>query len=201
LRKPEGKTVMAARNPRGAARIESTGIGAPSEDRQTLDHLFSVTYEELRRLAASVRRSDPAATLNPTALVNEAWMKLAKSPEIATTSRLHFKRIAARAMRQLLIEAARRRKAGKRGGGAEITVTFDESYRKTPSCGDDLLALDTALDALEAMNPRQALMVESRFFGGLDIPETATLLNVSEATVLRDWRAAKAWLAHELRVA
>jgi RNA polymerase sigma factor (TIGR02999 family) len=176
-------------------------IGLPSGNRQALDHLFSVTYEELRRLAASVRRGDPAATLNPTALVNEAWMKLAKSPEIATTSRLHFKRIAARAMRQLLIEAARRRKAGKRGGGADITVTFGESYRKTPSCGDDLLALDTALDALEQMNPRQALMVESRFFGGLDIPETATLLNVSEATVIRDWRAAKAWLAHELRVA
>jgi RNA polymerase sigma factor (TIGR02999 family) len=201
LRKPEGKTVMAARNPRGTPRIESTGAGLSSENRQTLDHLFSVTYEELRRLAASVRRGDPAATLNPTALVNEAWMKLAKSPGIATTSRLHFKRIAARAMRQLLIEAARRRKAGKRGGGADITVTFSESYRKTPSCGDDLLALDTALDALEQMNPRQALMVESRFFGGLDIPETASLLNVSEATVLRDWRAAKAWLAHELRVA
>ena len=93
------------------------------------------------------------------------------------------------------------RRAGKRGGGAAITVTFDESYRKKPSCGDDLLALDTALDSLAQMNPRQALMVESRFFGGLDIPETAALLNVSEATVLRDWRAAKAWLAHELRVA
>ncbi len=192
---------MTARNLRGIPRNESAGIGVPSADRQTLDHLFSITYEELRRLAASVRRGDPGATLNPTALVNEAWIKLAKSPEIATTSRLHFKRIAARAMRQLLIEAARRRKAGKRGGGADITVTFAESYRKTPSCGDDLLALDTALDALEEMNPRQALMVEGRFFGGLDIPETATLLNVSEATVLRDWRAAKAWLAHELRVA
>ncbi|MGC1636923.1 MAG: ECF-type sigma factor, partial [Candidatus Acidiferrales bacterium] len=164
-------------------------------------HLFSVTYEELRRLASSVRRGDPSATLSPTALVNEAWIKLAKSPDIAATSRLHFKRIAARAMRQLLVEAARRRNSGKRGGGAEITVEFDDAVHKKPTGGEELLALNTALDSLERMNPRQAVMVESRFFGGLDVPETAALLNVSEATVLRDWRAAKAWLAHELRAA
>jgi RNA polymerase sigma factor (TIGR02999 family) len=163
--------------------------------------LFSATYEELRRLASSVRRGDPSATLNPTALVNEAWMKMAKSPEIEATSRLHFKRIAARAMRQILIEAARRRNAGKRGGGQDVTVSFDEALGKGPSCGEDLLRLDRALDELAVMNPRQAALVESRFFGGLDIPETATLLNVSEATILRDWRAAKAWLAHELREA
>jgi RNA polymerase sigma factor (TIGR02999 family) len=173
----------------------------PVEDRHALDHLFSATYEELRRLASSVRRGDPSATLNPTALVNEAWMKMAKSPEIAATSRLHFKRIAARAMRQILIEAARRRNAGKRGGGQNVTVSFDDSCQKAPSCGEDLLRLDRALDELARMNPRQATLVESRFFGGLDIPETAILLNVSEATVLRDWRAAKAWLAHELREA
>ena len=140
-----------------------------------------------------------SATLSPTALVNEAWIKLAKSPEIGATSRLHFKRIAARAMRQILVEAARHRRAEKRGGGAEITVCFDDAFQKKPSGGDAILALNTALDALAEMNPRQAVMVESRFFGGLDVPETAALLKVSEATVLRDWRAAKAWLAHELR--
>jgi len=168
-------------------------------DRQALDHLFSVTYEELRRLASSVRRGDPCATLSPTALVNEAWLKLAGSPQIAATSRLHFKRIAARAMRQLLVEAARRRGADKRNGGTEITVAFDESLRREPTGSRDLLALNSALDELARMNPRQALMVESRFFGGLDIPETASLLNISEATVQRDWRAARAWLARELR--
>ena len=168
-------------------------------DRQALDHLFSITYEELRRLASSVRRGDPCATLSPTALVNEAWLKLAGSPQIAATSRLHFKRIAARAMRQLLVEAARRRNADKRNGGTEITVTFDESLRREPTGSRDLLALNSALDELARMNPRQALMVESRFFGGLDIPETASLLNISEATVQRDWRAARAWLAQELR--
>src|ERR1700733_11514707 len=94
--------------------------------RAELDYLFSVTYEELRRLASTVRRGDPSATLNPTALVNEAWLKLASS-HLATTSKLHFKRIAARAMRQVLVEAARRRNADKRGGGGANFVTFDES--------------------------------------------------------------------------
>jgi len=168
-------------------------------ERRALDQLFSVTYEELRRLASSVRRGDPSATLSPTALVNEAWLKLSKSPNFTAASRLHFKRIAARAMRQLLIEAARRRNANKRGGGAEFTVAFDDSFDEKPAAGRELLALDAALEQLGRMNPRQALMVESRFFGGLDIAEIAELLEVSEATVLRDWRAAKAWLAHELR--
>jgi len=180
---------------------ESEKSGALPEDRRTLDHLFSVTYEELRRLAWSVRRGDPGATLSPTALVNEAWIKLARSPRLAATSRLHFKRIAARAMRQLLIEAARRRNAGKRGGGADITVNFDDPIQDSTSVGKDLLALDTALDQLERMNPRQALMVESRYFGGLNVAETAELLEVSEATILRDWRAAKAWLTQELSAA
>jgi RNA polymerase sigma factor (TIGR02999 family) len=170
-------------------------------ERSALDYLFSVTYEELRRLASSVKRSDPGATLNPTALVNEAWVKLANSPRFASTSRLHFKRIAARAMRQVLIEAARRRNADKRGGNQGLVIAFDENQEAAPSCGKDLLALDAALEALGRMHPRQAMMVESRFFGGLDIPEIATLLNVSEATILRDWRAAKAWLSHELRQA
>jgi len=168
------------------------------EERRALDQLFSVTYEELRRLASSVRRGDPNATLSPTTLVHEAWLKLAKSPHVATTSRLHFKRIAARAMRQLLVEAARRRHARKRGGDRVILVTFDESVEEAAACGEDLLALDAALEELARMSPRQAMLVESRFFGGLDVSETAALLEVSEATVLRDWRAAKAWLAHEL---
>jgi RNA polymerase sigma factor (TIGR02999 family) len=173
-------------------------LGATPEERRALDHLFSETYEELRRLASSVRRGDPSATLNPTALVNEAWLKMANSPDIASTSRLHFKRIAARAMRQVLVEAARRRNARKRGGPEGLTVTFDESLGDGAQLGNDLVALDAALDALSRVNPRQAMMVECRFFGGLDIAETSELLDISEATVLRDWRAVKAWLAHEL---
>jgi len=168
-------------------------------ERRALDDLFSVTYEELRRLASSVKRGDQSATLTPTALVNEAWMKLASSPRFASTSRLHFKRIAARAMRQVLVEAARRRNANKRGGPDAIVVAIDEARDGVAWTGKDVLSLDRALDALAQIEPRQALMVESRFFGGLDVGETAELLDVSEATVLRDWRAAKAWLAHELR--
>jgi RNA polymerase sigma factor (TIGR02999 family) len=168
------------------------------DDARALDDLFSATYEELRRLAAAVRRNDPSATLSPTALVNEAWLKLRESPGVANTSRLHFKRIAARAMRQVLIEAARRRRSEKRGGGA-VVVTFDDSLQETSSTADDLVALDEALNDLARLEPRQALLVESRFFGGMDVAETAQLLDISESTALRDWRAAKAWLARELR--
>jgi RNA polymerase sigma factor (TIGR02999 family) len=172
----------------------------PTEARRAaLDALFTITYEELRRLASTIKRHDGSATLSPTALVNEAWLKLSNSPHVAATSRLHFKRIAARAMRQVLIEAARRRSANKRGGGTAALVTFDEHTDHATACGRDLLALDGALDDLGRINPRQALMIEARFFGGLDVNETAELLNVSEATILRDWRAARAWLIRELR--
>ena len=166
-------------------------------DPQAAEELLPLAYEELRRLAAGVRRGDPGVTLSPTALVNEAWIKLADSPPVGVASRLHFTRIAARAMRQVLVEAARRRNAKKRGDG-KAWVTFDEALEAAPAGADDLLALDAALEDLARLNPRQAMMVECRFFGGLDVAETAALLEVSEATVLRDWRAARAWLAVEL---
>jgi RNA polymerase sigma factor (TIGR02999 family) len=167
-------------------------------EREALDELFSAAYEELRRLASLVRSDDRRASLNTTTLVNEAWLKLARAPRFKALSHLHFKRIAARAMRQILVEAARRRKADKRGGGDLTFVTFDESAIAVKSI-DDVLALDAALKDLAKVSPRQAEMVECRFFGGLDVTETSELLDVSEATVLRDWRAAKAWLASELR--
>jgi RNA polymerase sigma factor (TIGR02999 family) len=183
----------------GAAALAGDRASQAAASRQALDQLFSVTYEELRRLASTVKRGDPSATLSPTALVNEAWLKLMKSPGIAVESPLHFKRIAARAMRQLLIEAARRRNAHKRGGEDAIFVTFDDSVNGVAACGNDLLALDSALAELASFEPRQATIVESRFFGGLEITEISTLLGVSEATILRDWRAAKAWLGQKLR--
>lgn len=185
--------------------LRSPGFGQDranhkTTDREGLDQLFSLAYEELRRLASSVKRGDPSNTLSPTALVNEAWLKLAKSPGIAAASRLHFKRIAARAMRQLLIEAARRRNSHKRGGDGEVIfVSFDESLDGAVTPQEDLLALDAALTELGQIAPRQALIVESRFFGGLEISEISTLLGVSEATILRDWRAAKARLGQALR--
>jgi len=167
-------------------------------ERRTLDDLFSLAYEELRRLAGSVARNDANASLTPTALVHEAWLKLAEAANVGATSQLHFKRIAARAMRQVLVDAARRRNAHKRGGG-EALVTFDESLDIGAASADEVLALDEALERLAAVSPRQATMVECRFFGGLDVRETAELLEVSEATLDRDWRAARAWLAKELK--
>ncbi|HEV7702810.1 MAG TPA: ECF-type sigma factor [Gemmatimonadaceae bacterium] len=198
MRKSAGKTVIANEARESAPIAGTEGAPAFDVDRAALDALFSLAYEELRRLASSVSQGDPSATMSPTALVNEAWIKLAESPSFATTSRVHFKRIAARAMRQVLIEAARRRNADKRGGGAAM-VTFDDALHDVATGADELLALDAALDELARLHPRQASMVECRFFGGLDVPETAELLQVSEATVLRDWRAARAWLSHELK--
>ena len=166
--------------------------------RQELDQLFSAAYEELRRLASAVRRNDRAATLSPTTLVNQAWIKLAAGPAFRAMSPLHFKRIAARAMRQVLVEAARRRRARKRGGDAALFVTLDESVQDA-AVTNEVLSLDGALEDLARLHPRQAEMVECRFFGGLDVGEIAALQNTSEATVLRDWRLARAWLAKELR--
>jgi RNA polymerase sigma factor (TIGR02999 family) len=170
---------------------------AAGEQRRALDLAFTAAYDELRRLAAAVRRDDPRATLNPTALVNEAWFKLAACPLPVLASRVEFKRIAARAMRQLLIESARRRHAEKRGGDL-VFVTFTESLDAPSGSARQLLALDAALETLAEMNARQAAVVECRFFGGLEVAEIAAYLGVSEATVLRDWRAARAWLAAEL---
>ena len=175
-------------------------VDPTAKERQALDQLFSLAYEELRRLASSVKRGDPSNTLSATALVNEAWLNLAKQPGIAATSRLHFKRIAARAMRQLLVEAARRRNAHKRGGDGEVIfVSFDDSLDGAVIPQENMLALDTALTELARLEPRQALIVESRFFGGLEVSEISSLIGVSEATILRDWRAAKAWLGQSLR--
>lgn len=196
LSRMQGKNLSlgASESPKGAGGDQTAAV------RRAIDDLFSLTYEELRRLACSVKRSDPSATLNPTALVNEAWLKLANSPGLVSASRLHFKRIAARAMRQLLVEAARRRNADKRGGGEVLQlVLLDDSITPNANTGREVLALDLALRELARFQPRQALMVESRFFGGCDVSETAALLGVSEATILRDWRAAKAWLAQALR--
>lgn len=174
------------------------GPGLEAMDRRVLDQLFNATYDELRRLAGQVKRGDPGHTIGPTALVNEAWLRLARSSAPAAVSRLHFKRIAACAMRQILIEAARRREASKRNAGSWV-ITFDESLGQPAASPPELLRLNDALDALARLSPRQALVVENRFFGGFEMAEIAELLAVSEATVQRDWRAARAWLAVELR--
>lgn len=162
-----------------------------------LDQLFNLAYEDLRKLATAVKRGDRSDTLTPTALVHEAWMRLADSPGLAFESEMHFKRIAARAMRRVLIEAARRREADKRGGWL-VFVAVDEGADAMAERPQEPEALAEALERLERMNERHAHMVELRFFGGLTVAQTAEALGVSEETVHRDWRAVKAWLVLQL---
>jgi len=165
------------------------------------DALFAAAYEELRRLASVLQGRGDSPTLNPTALVHEAWLRLRRSVP-AWESEAHFKRIAARAMRQILVEAARRRLTAKRGGVQPEPVYLDHDAFEPgtqPVELESVLAVDGALHELEALDARQAQIVEGYFFAGLEWKDLAGELGVSEATVFRDWRMARAWLAARLR--
>jgi RNA polymerase sigma factor (TIGR02999 family) len=168
-------------------------------ERPELEALLPAVYAELRRLAAHYLRGErPGQTLQPTALVHEADLKLQKDRPERWQNRAHFCAIAAHAMRQVLIERARARDALKRGGGAP-RVTFDEGLpAAVDDRGVDIVALDAALERLAALDAGQARIVELRFFGGLSIEETAAAMNISPATVKRHWALARAWLAREL---
>jgi len=166
------------------------------EPQPGLDDLFSVVYEELRRIASFVRKGEAHATISSTGLVHEAWLKLKLSPAFAAESPAHFKAIAANAMRQVLVDEARRRGARKRGGSGEtIFVSLDDAALAAGSSDEELLVLDADLKELARLSPRQAQVVVDRFFGGMSVAETAEVLGVSESAVERDWRAARAWLA------
>jgi len=168
------------------------------DDRQSLDSLLPIVYQELRRLAASyLRRERPGQTLQPTALVHEAYLRLLKDRPDRWQNRAHFCAIAAHSMRQILIEKARARDALKRGGGGP-RVTLDEALVGGGELSIDLVALDEALERLAAIDAGQARLVELRFFGGLTVEETAEALHISPATVKRHWTLARAWLAREL---
>lgn len=169
--------------------------GARAGDKEALDTLFTLAYEELRRIARKVR-GDRNATLSTTALVHEAYLKLIPS-SLPAKDAAHFKLLIARAMREVLIDAARRRTATKRGGG-DLAVTLDDTLQASPLKAAELIELHEALEELSRLDPRRASVVECRFFGGLDIDETAEALGLSTATVKRDWRVARAWLAHTL---
>ena len=170
-----------------------------ADDRQSLDSLLPVVYQELKRLAAGyLRRERPGYTLQPTALVNEAYLRLLKDDPQRWQNRAHFCAIAAHSMRQILIERARARDAQKRGG-PRARVTLDEALMAGGERSIDLVALDEALERLAAIDPGQARLVELRFFGGLTVEETADALDISPATVKRHWTVARAWLARELK--
>ena len=165
---------------------------------QALDRLLPQIHAELRQLAASyLRRERADHTLQPTALVNEAFLKLVDQRAARWQNRAHFFGIAAQAMRRILVDHARAHAASKRGG-AMRKVPLDDASLTGPGPDVDLLALDEALTRLAALDPQQSRVVELRFFGGLTMEETAEVMHISPATVGREWRMAKAWLSAEL---
>lgn len=166
---------------------------------EVVDKIYPHIYDELRRLAGSyLRRERPDHTLQPTALVHEAYMKLIDQTRVKWQNRAHFFGIAAQVMRRILMDHARKHLAGKRGGNAEVLPLEEEILVVSQDKSAELLALDDALEQLERLDPQKAKVVELRYFGGLSIEETAEVLGVSVPTVNRHWRMAKAYLYSEL---
>lgn len=168
-------------------------------DDQALNELLPLVYGELRKLAHHyVSREPPENTLPTTALINEAYLKLVDLRNVPWQDRAHFFRVAARLMRHILVDYARRQQAAKRGGPARPALSLDEAVSLSPARSGELLALDEALERLAALDPLKSQIVELRFFGGLTLEEVADFLGVSLPTAARHWRLAKAWLYDEL---
>jgi RNA polymerase sigma factor (TIGR02999 family) len=173
--------------------VEQARQGDPA----ALEQLLRLVYDELHTIAGRhLRRERPGHTLQPTALVHEAYLRLVGGSGLSAANRVHFLRAASRAMRQALVDHARARSALKRGAGLQITLDDAVAGHTPPII--DMLALDDALARLAAAEPRWAQVVELKFFAGLDVPEIAEALDISPATVKRDWQFARAWLAREL---
>lgn len=164
-----------------------------------MDDLLPLVYDELRRIAArELRRERPGHTLCTTALVHEAWLELEKLHRIQWQNRSHYLALAAQAMRRVLIDHAVARRAQKRGGGQRVETLNEDAVALVQARAAELLDLDAALDRLRALDERQARIVECRFYGGMTVEETADALDVSPATVKREWAAARAWLHREV---
>ena len=187
---------MAEPATRGATKLlQAWGQGEDA----ALERLLPLVYQELRRIARRYMAGERAGhTLQTTALVNEAYLRLIDSRKVNWQSRAHFFAISAQLMRRILVDHARSRGYQKRGGGAQA-VTLDDDLVVSPEKGRDVVALDDALKALAEVDPRKSRVVELRFFGGLSVEETAEVLKVSQDTVLRDWRLAKSWLRREMQ--
>jgi RNA polymerase sigma factor (TIGR02999 family) len=185
----------------GQERAEITGLlmAWGNGNRDALGTLMPLVYEELHRTAERyMRRERPGHTLQTTALVNEAYVKLIDASRVRWQDRAHFFAVAAQLMRRILVDFARRRRKQKRSGGWQ-RVTLAEELAGGTERPADLVALDEALEDLSQLDPRKAHVVELRFFGGLSLEETAAVLGVSTDTIGRDWSAARAWLLRELR--
>lgn len=167
-------------------------------DEAALEKLIPLVHQELRRLAKRcMARENPGHTLQPTALVNEAYLRLIEQKHVHWQNRAHFFGISAQLMRRILVDMARARHYRKRGGQAR-QVSLDEALVVSKERGEDLVALDDALQTLTKMDERKGRVVELRFFGGLTVAETAEVLKVSPDTVMRDWKTAKVWLHRQL---
>lgn len=167
-------------------------------DTTALEQLLPLVYDELHRLARAYLRGErPGHTLQTTALINEAYLKLVGQPAKHWQNRAHFFGVAAQAMRHILVDYARAHQYAKRGGGAQA-VSLEEAMTIAPERAAEVVALDDALQELAKVDPRKSQVVELRYFGGLSVEETATVLKVSAVTVMRDWSMAKAWLHREL---
>ncbi|MGO8818543.1 MAG: sigma-70 family RNA polymerase sigma factor [Terriglobia bacterium] len=167
-------------------------------DERALDKLIPLVYRELHRMAQRyMAHQSPGHTLQTTALVNEAYLRLVDAGKMNFQNRAHFFGVSAQVMRSILVDFARRQGSQKRGGEVQ-RVALEESMVVYGERGADLVALDDALRALAAIDPRRSRVVELRFFGGLSVEETAEVLRVSAETVLRDWKVAKAWLGREM---
>jgi len=167
-------------------------------EQAALDQLVPLVHAELQRLAhRHMARERPGHTLQTTGLVNEVYLRLVDVKQVRWQDRVHFFAVSSQLMRRILVDFARSRRYLKRGGGAQ-KVTFDEALIPSPKRGQDLVLLDDALNALERVDARKSRVVELRFFGGLSVEETAEVLKVSQETILRDWKLAKAWLTREM---
>ena len=167
-------------------------------DREALDKLIPIVYEELRRQAVRyLQRERPGHTLQTTALIHEAYLRLIDQKDVRWQNRAHFFGIAAQLMRRILVDHARSRQAAKRGG-SDIKLPLEEGMIVAEGKDVNLVALDEALERLAAIDPQQSRVVELRFFSGLSVEETAAVLGVSTRTVKRDWNVAKAWLRREI---
>jgi RNA polymerase sigma factor (TIGR02999 family) len=167
-------------------------------DQDALQRLMPIVYDELRRLAKGyLQRQPPGSTLQSTALVHEAYLRLADKKKVQWQDRAHFFAVSARIMRCILVDHARSRGSGKRGGGA-YTIALDEAVMSVEGQDVNLIALDEALSRLGAHDPRLGQVVELRFFGGLSVEETGQVLKIAPATVKRDWIVAKTWIYREM---
>src|SRR5215813_13523717 len=167
-------------------------------DQTALDRLMPLVYEELRRIAGHYMRNERQGhTLQTSALVNEAYLRLVDHENIAWQNRAHFFGVAAQAMRRILVDYARLRHRAKRAGAAQ-RVSFDEAMTLAEERAAELITLDDALEELAKVDPRKSRVVELRYFGGLSVEETAEALGVSSMTVMRDWNTARAWLMREM---